>query len=108
MPTKVTNKSSAKGKSKSTKEEDEPYVASKSAKMKKEKDPNAPKRPMSSYFLFLNERRETLKKEKPELKMGEQTKVMTTEWKAMDAKKKKKYEDLAAKDKERYESEMKA
>ena len=58
---------------------------------------------MSAYFLFLNERRETLKKEKPDLKMGEQTKLMTEEWNKMDDKKKKKYQDLAAKDKERYE-----
>ena len=108
MPVKATGKANAKAKSKSNKEDDEPYVASKSAKMKKEKDPNAPKRPMSSYFLFLNERRETLKQEKPDLKMGEQTKVMTAEWKSMDAKKKKKYEDLASKDKQRYETEMRA
>ena len=71
MPGKANNKANAKSKGKSAKEDDEPYVASKSAKMKKEKDPNAPKRPMSAYFLFLNERRETLKKERPELKMGE-------------------------------------
>jgi high mobility group protein B1 len=39
--------------------------------------------------------------------MGGQTKVMTDEWKALDAKKKKKYEDLAIKEKDRYEKEMK-
>lgn len=38
--------------------------------------------------------------------MGEQTKVMTNEWKSLDEKKKKKYEDMAAKDKQRYEKEM--
>lgn len=62
---------------------------------------------MSSYFHFLNERRVTLKKEQPELLMGPQTKVMTSEWKALDDKKRKKYEDLAAKDKLRYEKELK-
>lgn len=30
---------------------------------------------------------------------------MSEEWKSLDAKKKKKYEDLNAKDKERYEKE---
>lgn len=33
---------------------------------------------------------------------------MTAEWRALDAKKLKKYQDLAAKDKERYEEEMKS
>ena len=92
-------------KGKNNKEDDEPYVASKSAKGKKVKDENRPKRPMSSYFLFLQERRETLKKEQPTLQMGPQTKLMTEEWKAMDAKKKKKYEDLAIQAKEKFEKE---
>jgi hypothetical protein len=38
---------------------------------KKEKDPNAIKRPLSSYFLFMNNRRITLKQEKPNVGMGE-------------------------------------
>jgi hypothetical protein len=32
---------------------------------------------------------------------------MTDEWKSMDAKKKKKFEDMATKEKERYERELK-
>ena len=35
--------------------------------------------------------------------MTDMTKVMSEEWKNLDAKKRKKYDDLAAKDKERYE-----
>ena len=35
--------------------------------------------------------------------MGEQTKIMTTEWKALTEKQKKKWDEAAAKDKQRYE-----
>lgn len=71
MAGKAVQKANIKQKGKASKnDDDEPYVASKSAKPKKERDANQPKRPMSSYFLFLNERRATLKKEQPDLKMG--------------------------------------
>jgi len=50
----------------------------------------------------MNDRRKSLKEEKPSLGMGEQTKIMTEEWKALKEKEKKKWDDLAAKDKERY------
>lgn len=32
---------------------------------KKKKDPNAPKRPLTAYFIFLNEKREDVKKTLP-------------------------------------------
>ena len=87
--------------SKAKKDEDEAYTT-KLGKAQKEKDPNAPKRPMSSYFLFMNERRPILQKEKPELKFGELTKSLTDDWKSLSDKEKKKYEDMAAKAKEIY------
>lgn len=58
----VVKKTDAKGKPKE-KEEDEAYKCTGKAKPAKEKDPNAPKRPTTSYFAFMNERRVTLKKE---------------------------------------------
>ena len=99
-----------------------------SQKAKKEKDPNAPKvnilclspffvpsphrfvsskkkRAMSAYLYYANERRPGLKGEQPNLTFGELTKTIAEEWKSMADKDKKKYNDLAAKDKERYESE---
>ena len=87
------------------KDDDEEAYTVKTAKSAKEKDPNAPKRPQSSYFLFMNDRRPALQKEKPDLKFGELTKELTETWKNMSDKEKKKYEDMAAKDKERYEKE---
>jgi structure-specific recognition protein 1 len=87
------------------KDDDEAYTT-KADKVGKEKDPNAPKRPQSSYFLFMNERRPALQKEKPELKFGDLTKQLTEDWKSLSEKDRKKYDDMAAKDKERYEKEM--
>lgn len=73
-------------KGKKEKEEDEAYCAGKAGRVKKEKDPNAPKRPMCAYFLFMNDRRLTLKNDHPKALMGEQTKIMTSEWKALSEK----------------------
>jgi hypothetical protein len=100
----------AKGKDKAIgkrakKDSDEPYTVGKKGMPAKEKDPNAPKRPMSSYFHFLNDRRKSVKEEHPTMKMGESTKLMTGEWNKMTDKVKKKYEDLAAVDKKRYYAE---
>ena len=84
------------------KDDDEAYTT-KADKTGKEKDPNAPKRPQSAYFLFMNDRRPALQKEKPELKFGDLTKALTEDWKALSEKDRKKYEDMATKDKARYE-----
>ena len=53
----------------------------------------------------MNDRRPALQKEKPELKFGELTKQLTEDWKSLTDKDKKKYEDMAAKDKARYDAE---
>ncbi len=98
----AANKSTEK---RGKKDSDEAYTTG-AGKPKKEKDPNAPKRPTCAYFLFMNDRRKTLKSEKPDAGMGEQTKIMTEEWKNLTEKQKKKWDDLAAKDKERYQKEM--
>ena len=95
----------AVGKSKKP-SDDDAYVSKN--KGKKEGDENKIKRPLSSYFMYCNERRETLKKEQPSLGMTDQIKKMSEEWKNLDAKKKKKYEDMNAKDKDRYENEKAA
>jgi hypothetical protein len=92
------------------KDSDEAYhCSSKKAAggQKPEKDPNQPKRPMSSYFHFLNSRRVSLKKEQPDLLMGPSTKLMTAEWHKFTDKDKIKFEKLAADDKQRYFKECK-
>ena len=105
--------------------------APKEKKEKKVKDPNAPKGPLGSYMLFSADQRPQIKKDFPDLKITEVAKKMGELWKAVDEKvregsmndapaltipltlhlssssqTKKKYEDLAAKDKERYQKEM--
>ena len=51
---------------------------------KRPKDPNAPKRSQSSYFLFMNERRPILKNENPDKKMTEISKMIIAEWKVLE------------------------
>lgn len=88
--------------------EDEAYVAAKGVKEKKEKDPDAPKKPQTSYFLYMNANRDSVKKANPDLAFGPLTKKLTEMWKALTEEERKKYEELAAKDKERYHAEMEA
>ena len=54
----------------------------------------------------MNAKRQGLKEAKPDLKFGELTKELTDQWKKLTEKEKKVYEDQAAKDKERYNNEM--
>lgn len=96
------------GKRKKVDSEDEAYVASKGQKEKKEKDPDAPKKPQTSYFLFMNTKRPEIKAAEPGLGFGDMTKKLTEMWKALTDEDKKTYEDMAAKDKARYQAEMEA
>ena len=47
----------------------------KTKKAKKIKDPNAPKRPMTAYFLFKGEKRAEVKKSNPDIKVQDIAKV---------------------------------
>lgn len=38
---------------------------------KKKKDPNAPKRPLSAYFMYMKEERATVVAENPDMKLTE-------------------------------------
>jgi hypothetical protein len=74
-------------------------------KRKKKKDPDAPKHPRNSYLWYLTDVRETLKEKYPDKDHREITLMVADDWKHLPAKKKKKYENKAADDKERYERE---
>lgn len=67
-------------------------------------DPNAPKRALSAYFIWMNENRAALTK--PGMGVSEVAKAAGVEWKKL--KDKTKWEKAAAEDKKRYEREMKA
>lgn len=88
--------------------EEDAYVVDKSAKTKKEKDPDAPKKPQTAYFLFMNQKRVEVKEADPSLTFGTLTKKLTEMWRGLDDEARKVYDDLAIKDKERYQAEMEA
>jgi hypothetical protein len=75
-------------------------------KTKKKKDPNAPKRSKTSYIFFADEMRAKLKKENPSMTFGEMGKKIGEMFRALSADEKKKYEEMAQKDKERARKEM--
>uniref|UniRef100_A0A7S2GRI5 HMG box domain-containing protein n=1 Tax=Helicotheca tamesis TaxID=374047 RepID=A0A7S2GRI5_9STRA len=88
-------------------EEEEKVVVKKRKKGKKKKDPNKPKRNMSAFFLFSNANRERVKRENPTAKFGDIAKIMSNEFKQLSEKEAKKWNKKAAKDKIRYQEEMK-
>ena len=75
-------------------------------KSMKEKS-DKPKRGLSSYMIFGNHIRPILTKENPDLKITEIMKLIGEKWNALNDKEKKKYQDLAEKDKGRYEKQKK-
>mmetsp|Transcript_31935 Transcript_31935/g.42284 ORF Transcript_31935/g.42284 Transcript_31935/m.42284 type:complete len:172 (+) Transcript_31935:114-629(+) len=98
---------SKKGKKKGS--DDEAYVASTGGKAAKaEKDPDAPKKPQTSYFLFMNAKRPETKAADPSLTFGTLTKKLTEMWKGLSDEDRKEWEDKAREDKERYQAEMEA
>lgn len=74
-------------------------------KKKQKKDPNAPKRCQSAYFMWLNENRSKIKKDGDSV--ADTAKRAGEMWKSLSEEEKKPYEKKATDDKIRYESEMK-
>jgi len=74
---------------------------------KKQKDPNAPKRFMTAFFWFSQDERANVKADNPDAKgLGGVAKVLGRLWQDMDPQRKKRYEELAQKDRARYDKEM--
>lgn len=69
---------------------------------KAKKDPDAPKRPTSSYMYFAKEIRADVVAKNPNAKPTEVTTMMGAMWKEMTAASKKKFEKMAEADRERY------
>ena len=74
---------------------------------KRKRDPAAPKRGMSSYLFFCNDKRAEVTAANPTFKGTEVTTELGRLWKKISADDKKKYIQQANDDKERYESEKK-
>jgi high mobility group protein B1 len=85
-----------------------PPKGEKGKKRKRAKDPNAPKRALSAFFWFCNDERPKVKVILPDSSVGEVAKELGRRWQDVDPQVKSKYEALAAKDKARYEKEIKA
>lgn len=71
---------------------------------KKEKK-EGPKKPLSGFMFFSQERRKSLKEEKPDLKITEASVFIGAEWKKLSEADKEPYMKMAKDDKERYEQE---
>ncbi|KAJ7415064.1 High mobility group protein B1 [Willisornis vidua] len=84
------------------------YVPPKGETKKKFKDPNAPKRPPSAFFLFCSEFRPKIKGEHPGLSIGDVAKKLGEMWNNTAADDKQPYEKKAAKLKEKYEKDIAA
>ena len=115
--TKKTEKPAASKQEKvKSKSEEEPVSKPKLKKTQKEKKKdkeNGVKKNQNAYMFFINDVRAKYTKERPDLKGKEMTTVyysliqfLATQWKALDDNAKKKYQDMADKDKERYKKEM--
>ncbi|GIX64765.1 high mobility group protein B1, putative [Babesia caballi] len=74
---------------------------------KGKKDPNAPKRALSSYMFFAKEKRSEIIAKNPEMNkdVAAVGKMIGSAWNALDAAQKAPYEKLAEQDKARYERE---
>ena len=70
------------------------------------KDPAAPKRASGAYVFFTNEMRPKVMVEYPGIKFVELGKVLGERWRALTPTQKKKYENMAANDKVRFQMEM--
>jgi len=80
----------------------------KKKKDKRPKDPNAPKRPASSYLLFQNEVRRSLKEEHPHIANNELLQMIAKAWAEMPQEQKDAYEDRQKAAKDQYLAEKAA
>lgn len=77
-------------------------------KKKKAKDPDAPKGFMSSYLFYSQDKREEITKANPGLSLTNIAKILGEEWNKLSKAEQAPYEDLAAKDRLRYNEEKAA
>lgn len=75
-------------------------------KKKQKKDPNAPKRNMSAYFLYSIDARPRVKETNPDASFGDIARMISAEFKALSPNERAKWDKKAADDKIRYQQEM--
>ena len=74
----------------------------------KENKKEGPKRGRSAYILYSSEKRPEVVAANPELKAAEVVKLLAASWKELSSEDRRPYEEMAAKDKERYLQEKEA
>jgi hypothetical protein len=75
-------------------------------KKKAKKDPNAPKRNMSAYFLYSMYARPQVKEDNPDASFGDIARIISEQFKTLPDKEKKKWDKKAVEDKERYQAQL--
>jgi len=75
-------------------------------KPKKKKDPNAPKQPLSAYFIFSTEERLKVKEENPGFSICEVAKELGRRWAEMDPGVKQRYQQRAEEERQKYDNDM--
>lgn len=83
-----------------------PFVMPVTGKVKKVKDPLAPKKALSGFMLFSNDHRVKIKESNPEATFGEVGRLVGEAWKALNDKQKAVYTKRSETDKQRYLAEM--
>jgi high mobility group protein B1 len=76
------------------------------SRKRKKKDPNAPKRPLSAFFLFCHDERPAVKTLYPTYGVGDVAKELGDRWNKVTPDTKAKYEAKAQQEKGRYEKDM--
>merc|ERR1719422_1904226 len=75
---------------------------------KKKKDPNAPKQPLSAYFIFSSEERLKVKSDHPSYSICEVAKELGRRWADMDPEVKQRFQQMAEEGRQKYDQEMAA
>merc|ERR1719151_502887 len=75
---------------------------------KKKKDPNAPKQPLSAYFIFSSEERQKVKAIHPGYSICEVAKELGRRWADMAPEVKQRFQQMAEEGRQKYDQEMAA
>ena len=75
---------------------------------KKKKDPNAPKQPLSAYFIFSTEERLKVKEGNPSFSICDVAKELGRRWAEMDPAVKQQYQTRAEEERQKYDNDMAA
>lgn len=70
------------------------------------KDPDAPKRPMSAFLAFSNQRRAELKRKNPQATNADLSKMLSKQWKELGAETKNKYVEEEARLRKKYKGDI--